>query len=325
MVIFDYDNIAQLGMNVLNVANELRTAYSGTIATSIQELDYKLNFRVQLDRDYIYDTNILNNLVIPNAYNRLLYLKNIANIVNTNGVSSIRHYNGQRCITINADLVQGKNTSIQVMLAIKNKFIDLNERYPNVLIAFGGEADQTIGAFDGIIETLTIAIILIYLVLLLQFKKLIQPLIIMFLIPFTLTGVFIAYYLHGMPLSFVGLVGIIGLCGVLVNDGIIMIDLINKIIEFGKTNTDALNKHKKFAFNSIVEGATQRLLPIFLTTVTTVGGLLPTVYGIGGNADLIVPIVMSLAYGLIFSTLITLIFLPCVFMIAIDLKLIKLK
>ena len=104
-----------------------------------------------------------------------------------------------------------------------------------------------------------------------------------------------------------------------------MIDLINKIIEFGKTNTDALNNPKKFAFNSIVEGATQRLLPIFLTTVTTVGGLLPTVYGIGGNADLIVPIVMSLAYGLIFSTLITLIFLPCVFMIAIDLKLIKLK
>ncbi|WP_300758989.1 efflux RND transporter permease subunit [uncultured Brachyspira sp.] len=324
-VLFDYDEIAQLGMNVANVANELRTAYSGTVATSIQELDYKLDFRVQLDRNYIFDTNVLNNLVIPNTYNRLLYLKNVANIVETNGVSSIRHYNGQRCITINADLIQGQNTSIQVMFAVQNKFKDIAQRYPGIIIGFGGEADQTVGALDGLTVTLLIAIVLIYLILLLQFKKFIQPLMIMFLIPFTLTGVFIAFYLHGMPMSFIGFIGIVGLCGVLVNDGIIMIDLINKIIESGKTDTEALNNPKKFAFNSIVEGATQRLLPIFLTTVTTVGGLLPTVYGIGGRADLIVPIVMSLAYGLIFSTLITLIFLPCVFMIAFDLRLIKLK
>ena len=324
-VIFNYDEIAQLGMNVANVANELRTAYSGTVATYIQELDYRLDFRVQLDRNYIFDTNVLNNLVIPNTYNRLLYLKNVANIINTNGVSAIRHYNGQRCITITADLIQGKNTSIQVMFAVKNKFKDISQRYPGIIIGFGGEADQTVGALDGLASTLLIAIVLIYLILLLQFKKFIQPLMIMFLIPFTLTGVFIAFYIHGMPMSFIGFIGIVGLCGVLVNDGIIMIDLINKIIEAGKTDSEALSNPKKFAFNSIVEGATQRLLPIFLTTITTVGGLLPTVYGIGGRADLIVPIVMSLAYGLIFSTLITLIFLPCVFMIAVDLKLIKLK
>ncbi len=158
-----------------------------------------------------------------------------------------------------------------------------------------------------------------------QFKKFIQPLMIMFLIPFTLTGIFIAFYLHRMPMSFIGFIGIVGLCGVLVNDGIIMIDLINKIIESGKNNPYALSNPKKFAFNLIAEGGTQRLLPIFLTTVTTAGGLMPTVYGIGGDADLIFPIVMSLAYGLIFSTMITLVFLPCLFMTAFDLKLIKLK
>ncbi|PWZ72536.1 hypothetical protein DD902_13195, partial [Staphylococcus pseudintermedius] len=74
--------------------------------------------------------------------------------------------------------------------------------------------------------------------------------------------------LHGMPMSFIGFIGIVGLCGVLVNDDIIMIDLINKIIETGKTNPDALNNPKKFAFDYILERATQRLLPIFLTTVT---------------------------------------------------------
>ncbi len=324
-VLFNYDEIAQLGMNVANVANELRTAYSGTVATYIQQMDYRLDFRVQLDRDYIYNTNVLNNLLIPNVYNRLLYLKNIASIVETNGVSAIRHYNGQRCITITADLIQGQNTSIQIMFAVKNKFKDINQRYPGIIIGFGGEADQTVGALDGLAAALFIAIVLIYLILLLQFKKFVQPLMIMFLIPFTLTGVFIAFYIHRMPMSFIGFIGIVGLCGVLVNDGIIMIDLINKIIETGKINPYALNNPKKFAFDSIAEGASQRLLPIFLTTVTTVGGLMPTVYGIGGDADLIVPIVMSLAYGRIFSTLLPLIFLPCMFMIAVDLKLIKLK
>ena len=96
-----------------------------------------------------------------------------------------------------------------------------------------------------------------------------------------------------------------------------MIDLINRIIENGNI------KDKKDVFNAVVEGASERFRAIFLTTITTIFGLLPTVYGIGGRADLIVPIVMALAYGLLFASLLTLILLPCLFMVSADLKLVK--
>ncbi len=137
------------------------------------------------------------------------------------------------------------------------------------------------------------------------------------IIPFGIIGVILAFTIHKMPMSFVGGVGIVGLAGVVVNNGIIMIDLINRIIENGNI------KDKKDVFNAVVEGASERFRAIFLTTITTIFGLLPTVYGIGGRADLIVPIVMALAYGLLFASLLTLILLPCLFMVSADLKLVK--
>ncbi|WP_236847264.1 efflux RND transporter permease subunit, partial [Brachyspira catarrhinii] len=111
----------------------------------------------------------------------------------------------------------------------------------------------------------------------------------------------------------------VGLAGVVVNNGIIMVDLINRILESGNI------KNKDDVFNAIVEGASERFRAIFLTTITTIFGLLPTVYGIGGRADLIVPIVMAMAYGLLFASLLTLILLPCLFMVSADLKLVRIN
>ena len=139
------------------------------------------------------------------------------------------------------------------------------------------------------------------------------------IIPFGVVGVILGFAAHRMPMSFVGAVGIVGLAGVVVNNGIIMIDLINRILEEGNIQS------KQDVFNAVVEGAGDRFRAIFLTTVTTIFGLLPTVYGIGGNADLIVPMVMAMAYGLLFASLLTLIFLPSLFMISVDLKLVKVK
>ncbi len=132
-------------------------------------------------------------------------------------------------------------------------------------------------------------------------------------------GVILGFAVHRMPMSFVGAVGIVGLAGVVVNNGIIMVDLINRILEQGNIHT------REDVLNAVVEGTGDRFRAIFLTTVTTIFGLLPTVYGIGGHADLIVPMVMAMAYGLLFAALLTLIFLPCLFMISADLKLIKIN
>lgn len=316
-IILDYDKIAELGINVATVANEVRTAYYGTEATYIQELENKLDFRVIFDDEYTYDTKYLENLLIPNTSGRLIYLKNIATIERADGLATLKHYNGQRTITITAGIEYGKNTSQQVMNAVREKYKDFSKQYRGLKLEFGGEAKETVKALKQLAFSFAMAFIFVYIVLLLQLNRFIQPIMIMIIIPFGLIGVLLGFALHRMPLSFMGVVGIIGLAGVVVNNGIILVDLINKIIDEG------VEGGKKGVAKAIVDGAKQRLRPVFLTTVTTVVGLLPTVYGIGGRADIIIPIVMALAYGLLFASLLTLIFLPCMFMIMFDLRLIK--
>ncbi|MDO6992482.1 efflux RND transporter permease subunit [Brachyspira innocens] len=316
-VMFDYDKIAELGVNVATVANEVRTAYYGTEATYIQELENKLNFRVVFDDPYTYDIQYLTNLLIPNTSGRLIYLHNLADVEIADGLATLKHYNGQRTITITAGIEYGKNTSQQVMAAVSERFKDFSRQYRGLKLEFGGEAKETVKALKQLAFSFAMAFIFVYIVLLLQLNRFIQPIMIMIIIPFGLIGVLLGFAIHRMPLSFMGVVGIIGLAGVVVNNGIILVDLINKIIDEG------VEGGKKGVAKAIVDGAKQRLRPVFLTTVTTVVGLLPTVYGIGGRADIIIPIVMALAYGLLFASLLTLIFLPCMFMIMFDLRLIK--
>lgn len=313
----NYEKIAELGVNVSTVAQQVSAAYYGSVATYIQGLDSKLEFRVQLDTNYTHDTNALNNLLIPNSQNRLVYLKDLATISLTNGTSSIKHYDGERSITLNADITPNENTSQQVMKAVREKFSDIGQRYPGITLQFGGEAKETTKAMTQLIFSFLVAIAFIYIVLLLQFNRFVQPILVMLIVPFGMIGVFLGFALHKMPLSFMGIIGIIGLAGVVVNNGIVLVDLINKIID------DGVEGGKQGAFNAIVEGSTQRLRPVFLTTVTTIVGLIPTVYGIGGRVDIIIPIAMALAYGLAFATLLTLVFLPCLFMISFDLGFIK--
>lgn len=316
-VVFNYEKIAELGINVATVAREVRTAYTGTVATYIQGLDNKLDFRVQLEKDAITNIGAVENILIPNDENRLVPLKNLASIMSTDGVSTLRHFDGERAITITADIEPGKNTSRQVMDIVKKEFKDISNEYPGITIEFGGEAKETVESITSLLFSFGIAIIAIYIVLLLQFNKFIQPIIILSIIPFGLIGVLLAFSAHGMPMSFMGFIGIIGLAGVVVNNGIIMVDLINKILDDGVENT------KSGMFNAILEGAGSRLRPVFLTSATTILGLLPTVYGIGGKSDSIVPIVMAMAYGLMFASILTLVFLPCLFMISFDLGLMK--
>lgn len=315
---FNYEKAAELGVNVATAANEVRTAYTGTVATYIQGLDNKLDFRVQLDTNSTRYVDTLKNLLIPNNNNRLITLENIASIETTNGVSTLRHYNGERTITLNADIETGKNTSQQVMNNVREHFKGLEKKYPGINIEFGGEAKETVKAIKSLLFSFGIAIAAIYIVLLLQFNRYIQPLLILTIIPFGLIGVLLAFAAHKMPMSFMGFIGIIGLAGVVVNNGIIMVDVINRIIDEGVEDKQGIK-------DSIVAGAQSRLRPIFLTTATTILGIMPTVYGIGGRADTIVPIVMALAYGLLFASLLTLIFLPCIFMISFDLGLFKIR
>lgn len=307
---FDYERLAQLSLNVASVAQTVRVAYEGTVATSIETIDDTLDFRVQVDEHYKRDRRFIENLLIPNHFGRLIRLGEVARIEKQTGKSVINHYNGDRVITITANVDENRITSSQVAEKVLGRFSKTIRDHPEISITMGGEAKETEESLGGLGRAFAIAIVMIYFMLTILFRSVSQPLLIMITVPFSVIGALLAFTLHGIPLTFMGIVGIIGLSGVVVNDNVVMIDFINREIR----------ENREFPIQRIIDGARQRLRPVILTTLTTVLGLLPTVYGVGGTSNAIVPTVMAMAYGLLFATVITLLFVPSIYMIHMDIQ-----
>ena len=306
---FDYKKMAKLGINVSTVANIVRTAYEGVIATTIIKSNEELDFRVQIDDSFQTNEVFLQNLLIPNIKGNLVKLKDIASFINDKSSASINHYNGNKVITVTANIDQTITTSRKVTKEVRKMY---KGNIPGVKILFGGESSETKDTIKDLAFSFLLSIILIYFILIVLFKSISQPLLIMMTIPFAIAGALIGLVLSGFPLSLMAAIGIIGLCGVVVNDNIVMIDFINKIFKE--------NKGKRKIISLIAEGAKKRLRPVILTTVTTIAALIPTIYGIGGYAGRITPVAIIMAYGLAFDTLVTLIYLPCLYLIRIDIK-----
>ena len=312
---FNMEKMAQLDIDVATVAQTIRIAYHGAIATSIQNNEKEIDFRVEIDPKYQKDKGFLKDLTIPNKSRRLIKLGTIAYFEEKKGAANIEHYNGEQAITISGDVDGKLATSKQVMKQVSKKFSKyVNMKYGDVYILHGGEAKETASSLKDLTYAFIIALVFIYFILALLFNSPSQPFIILVLLPFGVIGALIGFKIHGMPLTFMGLIGIIGLIGVIVNDNIVLVTFINKIFKENKVSD------KQAIISAIAEGARVRLRPIILTTLTTVAGLVPTVFGWGGTSEMIQPVVVALCYGLIFATLLTLFFLPSLYMISEDMK-----
>ncbi len=314
VVRFDYDRLAKLGLSVEPVARTVRTAYAGTIATSIQTADQKIEFLVRIDDIYQRDMSFLKNLMVPNTQGRLIRLDDVAKIVRGEGASVINHYNGDRVVTVTASIDPEATTSMLVTQNLKDRFSSFRKEHPGTSLEIGGEAKETKETLGDLRVSFLLAMLLIYFILILLFKSLSQPLIVLLTVPFGIIGALLAFAAHGIPMSFMGFIGIIGLSGVVVNDSVVMVDFINRVFSGGEKNDTASR------IGQIVAGSKKRLRPVVLTTLTTVLGLLPTAYGIGGDVKSLVPTVMALAYGLLFATLLTLVFIPALYMFNVDIK-----
>jgi len=310
---FNYAKMAQYGMDVETIASTIRIAYEGSTATSVQNIDDKLDFIVKLQDKYKANEKYLLDMLIPNSSGRLVKLKEVASLGNKDGESEIIHYNGDRSISVTADVVSEIITPLQVNKIVKEEYSKISQKYDNTYLLYEGEFKESQEAMSDLKTAFILAMLMIYLIIVFLFRSLTQPIVVMSVIPFGLIGVLIAFTIHGIPLSFMALIGVLGLAGVVVNDSILMVSFINNTIKEKLSSGEDVNE-------GISEGASQRLRAIIMTTVTTVAGLLPTVYGFGGDAQMLVPIVMAMAYGLIFATFLTLLFVPCLYMINEDIR-----
>jgi len=310
-LIFNYDKLSRLGLTLPNIVNSLRMAFDGVKATSIRRGDEDIEYKVILSERYRKNEENIKKIQVPNMRGRLISLGKAIKLNVEKGHGRIKHHNGDRSITVTADIDQKVTDPIKVISKINSSF-NLDKDYPGTRIIIGGEAEETMKSMKSLIFTFIFAGIGIYFLLVLLFDSYFQPFYVMLAIPFGIIGVILSFILHQEPLGFMAMLGAIGLGGVVVNDSLVLVSHLNETIKKGK--------NKNTLIDLIVKGTAHRLRPIIITTLTTVAGLLPLAYGLGGADPFMMPMALSLGYGLIFATPLTIILVPCFYLIGEDLR-----
>jgi len=309
IVNIDYKKLAEVGLMVKDVAEALRVTYDGVLVSSTTSIDETIEYRVIVDPRYRNSEDMLFKIPVKNNRGQVMNLNDVLTLTKGRGPLEFQHVNGVRTETISTDINPQITSTAMVQKQVSEQFREAWSKQPQMTVTFAGEAREQKKIFGGFLVAGIVALLSIYLVVALLFNSLGQSFIVMSTIPFAIIGVIWAFYAHGMPLSFFSTMGTLGLIGVVVNDTIIMVTEVNReLAEYNKANL----------VRTVVSGAKDRLRPVLLTTFTTVAGLLPTAYGIGGKDGLIMPLTMAMAYGLLFATLITLILTPSLLVIGHD-------
>ncbi len=309
---FDYGLMSRLGLNAASVANTIRAAYDGVVVTELRADGEDVDFRVILNEKSRYSSsplksssiNDVNALTVMNNQGKLIPLGQFISTKEREDKLKINHYEGIRSISIFADIDLEKLTSYEINKKLKDILVPLEKENPDLRIIFGGEEKDTEEAMSSLYSALILALVGIYFILVVLFNSFTQPFLVMTAIPFSLSGVIFTFFLHNQPFSFASMIGVIGLTGVVVNDSLVMISFLNQ-----KKQEEGVTPEK------MAESAKRRLRPILLTSITTAAGLFPTAYGFGGDNPFIVPLMLAIAWGLVFATLITLLLIPSLYVI----------
>ena len=309
-VAIDHKRARQAFLTVDDIAHEVNAAYAGGLATKIKTTSDEIDVRVKFNEKECNDITSFDKILIKNSRGNLIPFDKVAHVEMHPGLASIHHLDKKRVVTVTADIEEDKTTSLAVNNQLKDFYEkEIKNQFVDATVTFGGEQKDTEESMASLGRAFILSAFLIFLILASTFQSLIQPLIVMLAIPFGLIGVVLTFFIHAKPLSFMCMLGTVGLSGIVVNDSIVLVDFINKLRQEGT------EPHQ-----SIIEACCLRLRPVILTTVTTVLGLLPTAYGWGGNDPFIKPMALALAWGLLFATGTTLIIIPCVTAVIDDIR-----
>ena len=298
------------GVPLSTIASHIRAAVGGLRVATTRRGTEEIDITVRYPTDPARQREYLENLLITNTRGGLIPLKEIATLEENPGFTTIRHKEGIRIIHVAANIDNDIITSSELNnLVAKNEKQWLADLSDKVVINYGGEEEKNEESVKGLMQSLVFAMLGIFIILAIQFNRFSYPFYVMLAIPFGAIGIIIGFYLHDMywrpmPLSFFALMGGVALTGVVVNSSLVLLVFVQRAIERGMNTYDA-----------ILEGGRRRLRAVILTATTTVVGLLPTAYGWGGMDPFVSPMALALSWGLIFSTVITLIVIPAAFAI----------
>ena len=307
-VLLDYESMARLGIQYQQVYSHLRTIYSGMDVSDVDFNNTSLNVKMYLG-DSNYSDDYITKTSIRNNQGRMIPMSQFASVIETPGDPNYKHLNGERVVKVSAAVEDAITTAQSVSKRALDK-LDLINNFPEVRVIEGGSSLEAKEALSDFSLALGFAVFGIYMLISLLFNSYSQPLLVILSIPFALIGVVWAFFFHSETFSFFVLLGVLALVGVVVNDSLVMISHLN-FIKQSETKDDVSSLW-------IARGAKDRLRAVILTTLTTLAGVLPLIYGFGGKDAFLQPMVMALGYGLLFGTFVTLILLPCLYSINLD-------
>lgn len=311
--VLDLEKVAALGLDVRTVAMEIRGAFDGLEATQIYDGNEEVEVMVKHDRRNRTSLASLRDMQFASPAGMVPF-RNIGSMERRQGFAQIAHHDQKRNIDVLADVVEGETTSRRVNEELITHFADVGDRYPGYSLEFGGEWEDTQESLASMLRAFSITVILIYVILGGLFQSFVQPLVVMFSVPFSFIGVVVGFFVLDQPLGMFALIGVIALAGIVVNDSLILIDFINR----GRRRGLAQRQ-------SILQAGRARLRPIALTSVTTILGLSPMALGLFGVDQFLKPMAMAMAWGLSFATLLTLIVIPCIYSIFDDLSMLLVR
>jgi len=297
-----------LGLTITSLGRQVRQAFYGEEAQRIQRGKDELKVMVRYpleDRRSIAD---LENMRIRTPAGDEVPFESVADVTFGNSYSSISRLNRERTITVSADIDPVIVEPGKLVMEISEEYIpDLLSRYPGVVYGLEGASKEEQDFYANLTVASIAALFLIYALIAIPLHSYSQPLVIMSVIPFGLIGAVIGHIIMGKAISMFSLFGLVALAGVVVNDSLIMVDFINKAREEGVPLRQA-----------VIDSGTLRFRAIVLTSFTTAAGLLPIMFETSVQASSVIPMAISLSYGILFATAITLFLVPSLYMLQID-------
>ncbi len=308
------EKVKRLSISPVDIATTFRASLEGNILYELPDGNEHIDVRLSVIDTAKSDIESILNIPVENRANYLAPLRDLVNIKKTQTPISITRRDTRRAISVLADLKQdtGK-TPLEIAEDLEmGVFREIISQQPSTSLGFDGEVANTRESKSDLQNAIILVIFLIFAVLAMLFNSVTRPVIIMLAIPFGMVGVIFAFWAHGMTLfGFFAAIGALGMAGVVINDSIIMVSKLDQELD----HHDSATTNEKIA-----RVAQTRLKAVVLTTLTTVAGVLPTAYGFAGYDSMLSEMMLALAWGLFFGSLITLLLVPCLYSLIQDLQ-----
>jgi multidrug efflux pump subunit AcrB len=296
---------SQVGVNLRDVAVQVRQAFYGEEVQRIQRNSDTIKVMVRYPIEDRQSIATLENMLIRTATGQAIEIGQVASITLGLGLTSIERLDRKRTVTITADVEEDRIQSGDVVSDARTKFVPkLLEKYPSVDFRLSGGTQEQSEYYLKMAVGFAVALFMIYGLLAVPLSSYLQPIVIMSVIPFGFIGAVIGHMLFDMSVNILSIFGIIALAGVVVNDSLILVEFANRGKAEGLSSEEA-----------IVQAGTGRFRAILLTTLTTFVGLLPLLFETSVQAQFVIPMALSLSFGILFASTITLILIPCLYLV----------